>query len=97
MHNSDKQFVFVKQIFWELAKQTALNWALTLWDICTCDVTTPDSSTGLEEQQAQFAHGFRVKVIYVSVIAGVHLDTINEDDLGENNIYFEEVKASVAI
>lgn len=51
-----------------------------------CDVTTPDSNRGLEEQQAQFAHEFRVKVIYVSVIAGVSLDTINEDDLGENSL-----------
>lgn len=95
--------MFVIQILWELAKQTVLpilNWVLTLWDICTCDVTTPESSRGLKEQQAQFAHEFGLKVIYVSVIAGVCPDTDSEDDVGENSLQHllcEEVKAFVAI
>lgn len=78
-----------------------MNWALTLWDICTLDVSAPEGSTGPEGQQVQFAHEFRLEVIYVSAITGVCVcDITNEGDLEGNSLQHllcEEVKAFAGV
>lgn len=69
---------------------------LTVRDICTFDISTPEGSTGPEGQQVQFVHEFRLEVIYVSVITGVGVyDTIDEGNVEGNSLQHllcEEVK-----